>query len=208
MKVNLNIKAQNKGPIGSFPAVPVLLAIVTVISIIWLWSLNSSRIEIQGRINTLQAKTAEARKAIGTAKAVTNKTAQDKLSISKAVLDSLQGRIQSAMSFSGRKTSVFGFFHGLESAVRGDSFITRVTSDPKGNLFSVEGFSLNADNITEVVKNLQSQPNFSSVTLKEIVGDEVSKQKSLKFILTFNYSDGGILDFSPVEPTAIQQIKK
>lgn len=201
MKVNLNIKAQKSVISGAFPVVPAILALVAVVSVFWLFSLNGSRNEMLAKIVLLESRTAEAKKAISAPKIPAGKAPQGKLSIAKANLEAIQRKIQQAKGYGGQKTSLFGFFHGLETAVRGSSFMTRITSNPETGEFQAEGFSLSADSITEVIKNLQAQPGFSSVSLKEILGDEISRQKSLKFIMAFKYSDGGILDFV-VDPAA------
>jgi len=195
MKVKLNIK--NNSRMYQKVNWPIFAAflLTIVISVLWLYSLNGTRAEYAVRINEYEAKVAEI-KARTQKNAATKKNVENKQFIDRDNLAAINQKITQLGKFTGQKPILYNFFQSLEDSMTSEIFITRIYNNvEKNNELGIEGMSSNADNITEFVKKLQSSRDFTNVDLKKIAGDNISTQKSLRFIITFNHENTSMMEF-------------
>ncbi len=166
-----------------------------VIAVLWLYSLNGTSAEYAARISEYEAKTAEI-KSRTEKNAAVKKTVENKQFIDRDNLAAINQKVTQLGKFTGQKPILFNFFQALEDSMTSEIFITRIYNNvEKNNELSIEGMSSNADNITEFVKKLQTARDFTNVDLKKIAGDNISLQKSLRFLITFNHENTQMLEF-------------
>ena len=193
MKIKLNIKSKKK--LYQSVNLPVLGAFILalVIAGVWLKMTHNTHIEYSNKIKSRDTQIA-ALKLKTTKKDADIKVIENKQYIDSNALDRLYAKIKFLEKFTGAKKSAFLFFDGLEKAVTGEVFITNISARSKNNEFNIEGSSSNADNISELVKKLQSEPVYSAVELVQITGG-ASESKTMNFSLALAYDKGPALEF-------------
>ncbi len=193
MKIKLNIKSKKK--LYQSVNLPVLGAFILalVIAGVWLKMTYNAHIDYLNKIKSRAAQNS-ALKLKTTKKDADIKVIENKQYIDSNALDRLYSKIKFLEKFTGAKKSAFLFFDGLEKAVTGEIFITNISARSKNNEFNIEGSSSNADNISELVKKLQSDSVYSAVELIQITGG-ARESKSMNFSLALAYDRGPSLEF-------------
>lgn len=206
MKIKLNIKSKKK--LYQSVNLPVLGAFILalVIAGVWLKMTHNAHIEYSNKIKSRDTQIA-ALKLKTTKKDADIKVIENKQYIDSNALDRLYGKIKFLEKFTGSKKSAFLFFDGLEKALTGEVFITNISARSKNNEFNIEGSSSNADNISELVKKLQSDPVYSAVELVQITGG-ASESKTMNFSLALAYDRGPALEFRMAAGAPEPAVKK
>jgi|GEM_PF-5547720 len=194
MKINLNIKGKKK--FYQKLNLPIIFAFLlsVVMAFAWLYLTYSSHCEYSAKIKELEEQIRNV-KTVVSKKAIEKSTIENKQFIDSNVFLMLNQKIQFLSKFTGGKKSAFNFFQTLEQAVTGEIFISNIISEKKNNDFVIEGSSSNADNISELVKKIQSSAFFSKVELKQINGGNASDKKTLNFSVALSYLKEPLIEF-------------
>lgn len=194
MKIKLNIKGKKK--LYQKINLPILAAFVlsVIMAAVWIKMTYNTHIEYSKKIKERTEQNALL-KMKSNKKEAEIKVIENKQYVDSNFLKNLYQKIEFLEKFTDVEKTAFLFFDGLEKAVTGEIFINNILSKDKKNEFDIEGISSNADNISELVKALQTNPIYSKVELVQITGG-VKESKNMNFKVSLAYAKDPLLEFS------------
>ena len=199
MKIKLNIKGKKK--LYQKINLPILAAFVlsVIMAAVWIKMTYNTHIEYSKKIKERTEQNALL-KMKSNKKEAEIKVIENKQYVDSNFLKNLYQKIEFLEKFTDVEKTAFLFFDGLEKAVTGEIFINNILSKDKKNEFDIEGISSNADNISELVKKLQTNSIYSKVELVQITGG-VKESKNMNFKVSLAYAKDPLLEFSDKSKT-------
>lgn len=166
MKIKLNIKNKPKVNLSKNIIILLFFTLTLTISLIWIKMINTQHKTYTQKIQTLKLQISTFKSNLSTKK---NETIDSKQYINITTLEKINQKIKIYEKLLFKDNYLYLFFDYIEKSANNNVFIKNISNNlNKKSEFTIEGISLNADNVNKFIKNLKEKNFFTNINLLSI----------------------------------------